>query len=360
MFAGPFKSAFVFNTFTRNHLPMKKFPTKVFWSVFVLCSLGCSEKRFKHDIVGNATPWSYEPTGRPDEQFSFAILGDLNSGERQGVLELAVEQINLLRPEFILSIGDLVEGGTEDTVQLRKEYDHYDERLSKAKAPIFHLGGNHDLTNPVMRKYWESRYGKRYYHFIYKNVLFMILDSEDYPEERLWKVYRARKRAIELLDSGKIELAQLTEYYRMPERATGEISDDQSAYFEKVIKDNPNVRWTFVLMHKPVWQRTGKGSLERIEAALASRRYTVLNGHQHKYSYTERNQNDYIMIATTGGGQDPTSDRAFDHIMFTTMVDKEPVFANLRLGGILNKQGYIPMEGDQYCFQASECAENKK
>lgn len=339
---------------------MMKLKINSIWFLFIIGLLACSQKQFVHDIRGSSTPWSYEPRSQGGDQFSFAVIGDLNSGERAGVLEVAVEQINLLRPEFILSIGDLVEGGTEDTVQLKKEYDHFDERMSKAKAPIFHLGGNHDFTNPVMRKYWEKRYGKRYYHFVFKNVLFMVLDSEDYPEERMWKVYKARKRAIELLDSGKIELAQLTEYYRMPERATGEISDAQSAYFEKVIADNPNVRWTFVLMHKPVWQRTGKGSLERIEAALGSRKFTVLNGHQHKYSYIERNQHDYIMLGTTGGGQDPSSDRAFDHIMYATMADDEPVMANLRLGGILNKRGYVPLDGDKFCFQASECGEKNK
>jgi 3',5'-cyclic AMP phosphodiesterase CpdA len=317
--------------------------------------ISCGKNYFQHDIIGNNTPWSYLPGNTPGERFSFAVIGDLNSGERAGVLEVAVEQLNLLHPDFILTIGDLVEGGTEDTLQLKKEYDHFDQRMSKATAPVFHLGGNHDLTNPVMRKYWEQRYGKRYYHFIYKNVLFLVLDPEDYPEERMWKIYKARKRALELLDSGKLELAQLTEYYRMPERATGEISDTQSAYFEKITSDHPSVRWTFVLMHKPVWQRSGKGGFQRIETALSGKKFTVLNGHQHKYSYTERNQHDYIMLATTGGGQDAKSDRAFDHILFATVSDSVPSLANLRLDGILNKKGQIPLDGEKFCFQASRC-----
>lgn len=320
---------------------------------------GCNEKPaaiFSHDIAIGNTPWSAEPNGKPADQFTFAIIGDLNSGERAGVLEVAVEQINLLRPEFILSIGDLVEGGTVDTTQLKREYDHFDERVGKAKAPFFHIGGNHDLTNPVMRKYWESRYGKRYYHFVYQNVLFLMLDSEDYKEERMWEIFKARAYAIQLLDSGKTELAQQTEYFKMPERVTGEISDEQSAYFEKVIADNPNVRWIFVMMHKPVWQREGSGNLSRIEAALGTRNYTVLNGHLHKYSYTEKNNRDYIMVATTGGGQDAKSDMAFDHIMMVTLTEEGPSIANLRLDGILNKQAKIPLDSGQFCFQASKCA----
>lgn len=310
---------------------------------------------FLRDLSSTNTPWSYEPKGKPADQFTFAIIGDLNSGERAGVLEVAVEQMNLLRPEFILSIGDLVEGGTEDTTQLKKEYDHFDDRINKAKAPFFHIGGNHDLTNPVMRKYWEHRYGKRYYHFVYQNVLFLMMDSEDYSETRMWEIYKARKHALELLDSGKTEEAQQTEYFKMPERGTGEISEAQSAYFEKVIADHPHVRWTFVLMHKPVWMREGKGNLSRIETALGARTYTVLNGHLHKYSYTERNNHDYIMLATTGGGQDAKSDMAFDHVTLVSFNEDGPSIANLRMDGILDKKAKIPLGGEKFCFQASKC-----
>jgi len=324
--------------------------------VFSQCNQKTSSP-FTQNIPGKQTPWSYEPAGKPKDQFTFAIIGDLNSGERAGVLEVAMEQMNLLRPEFILSIGDLIEGGTEDTTQLKKEYDHFDERVSKAKAPFFHLGGNHDLTNPLMRKYWELRYGRRYYHFVYQNVLFLMMDSEDYSETRSWEIYKARKHALELLDSGKEAEAQQTEYFKMPERGTGQISDEQSTYFEKVISDNPQVRWTFVLMHKPVWMREGKGNLSRIETALGSRNYTVLNGHLHKYSYTERNNHDYIMVATTGGGQDVKSDMAFDHITLVSFNEDGPSIANLRMDGILDKKAKIPRDGEKFCFQASKCKE---
>jgi 3',5'-cyclic AMP phosphodiesterase CpdA len=329
----------------------------IFICLIVAVLSDCQQKSspFVGDTSLKNTPWTSAPEGRPHDQFTFAVIGDLNSGEREGVFEVAVEQLKLLKPEFILSIGDLVEGGTEDTLKLKKEYDFFDQRISKANVPFFHVGGNHDLTNPVMRQYWELRYGKRYYHFIYHNVLFLMMDSEDYTEEHMWQIYKARARAIELLDSGKTEQAQQTEYFKMPERVTGEISEAQSEYFEKVIAENPNVRWTFVLMHKPVWQREGTGNLSRIEAALGNRNYTVLNGHLHTYSYTERNGHDYIMLATTGGGQNPNSNNAFDHIMLVNFDSEGPSIANLRLEGILDKKAQIPLDGEQFCFQASRC-----
>jgi hypothetical protein len=320
-----------------------------------LLVLGCKESSFRHELSGSAKPWTAAPEARGDDEFTFAIIGDLNGGERERIFEIAVEQLRLLKPTFILSIGDLIDGGTEDTAQLKIQYDYLDRRAAKAASPFFHLGGNHDLTNPVMRKYWEERYGRRYYHFIYENILFLMIDSEDFTERRMREIYLARKRAIELLDSGKTELAQKGEYFQMQERITGEVRDEQSKYFEKVIQENPNVRWTFLFMHKPVWQRKGEGSLERIEAALGKRNYTVFNGHLHNYSYTLRNDRDYIMMGTTGGGQNARSQNSFDHITLVTMDVDDPSIANIRLDGILDKTGDIPLNGDTICFQASKC-----
>lgn len=324
---------------------------------FVLFLLiGCQkESPFSYSIDSPTKPWTAEPTPKPDGDFTFAIISDLTGDERAGIFNVAVQQLKLLRPEFIMSVGDLIEGGTEDTLQLKKEYDYFDERVLQAGAPFFHVGGNHDLTNPTMRKYWEKRYGKRYYHFVYQNVLFLILDSEDYVEARMNEIYIARKRALELLDSGKTEQANQSAYFKMKERNTGEIGDEQSAYFEKVIAENPNVRWTFLFFHKPVWKRTEPGNLDRIEKALQGKKYTAINGHLHDYSYTERNSNDYIMLGTTGGGQNASKPNAFDHITLVNMSADGPSWANLRLDGILDKTAKIPLQGDTLCFQASKC-----
>lgn len=314
---------------------------------------------FKHEVKSKATPWTYEPAGKLSDQFAFAIIGDLNSGERSGVFEVAAEQINLLKPKFVLSIGDLIDGGTEDTLLLKKQFDSFDLRAGKMGAPFFHTGGNHDLTNLIMRKFWEKRYGRRYYHFLYNNILFLVLDSEDYEEMRMQEIYVARKRAIELLDSGKTEQANKSAYFQMPERITGEISDTQTKYFERVISRNPNVRWTFILMHKPVWKKE-EGGFSRIERALERRNFTVINGHLHEYQYTQKANHDYIMLGTTGGGQKADNKNAFDHILWVTVTDNGPSVANLKLGGILDKEGKIPLNGDNYCFQASQCGEQKK
>lgn len=340
----------------QNFCAMKHALRLVLLSVLIA---GCKNepRLFTHDIAGK-TPWTASPGKRSDGKFTFAIVSDLYSGEREGVFDIAVAQINLLNPEFVLSVGDLVDGGTEDTVQLKKEYDRFDGMVSKLKAPFFHVGGNHDLTNLVMRGFWEKRYGRRYYHFVYDNVLFLMLDTEDNGAERMKEIYEARAKAIEVLDGPNPELARDMEYFKMPERVSGTVGEEQSAYFEKVIQDHPNVRWTFILMHKPVWQREDASNLSGIENALNGKNYTVINGHFHAYSHRVRNGHDYMILGTTSGEQNPDNPMAFDHITLVTMADDGPSIANLKLEGILDKTGHVPLNGDSLCYQASKCGSN--
>jgi len=335
-------------------------PVLLFSLFGFLLMVSCSTPKetinlFSYEENSMATPWSHNRFDNHNEKFTFAIISDLYGGERPGVIDVALEQINLLRPEFILSVGDLIDGGTEDRNQLNREWNVFDQKVSKAIAPFFYAGGNHDLTNTTMREVWNERYGHRYYHFIYNETLFLVLDSEDYQEERMQEIYVARAEAIKILDGNEPAKAIESLYYKMPERRTGEISDKQAAYFEKIIADNSNVKWTFILMHKPVWMREDKNGLSRIEMALGKRPYTVFNGHFHTYSHTIENSRDYIMLGTTGGSQNDKSDMAFDHFTMVTMTKEGPSIANLRLGGVLDKSGNLPADGETKCFQASLC-----
>ncbi len=326
-------------------------------SVFSGCHLtehySPKESTFLHQLDTGATPWNSVDFNDAEDKFAFAIISDLYGGERARVFEVAVEQLNLLQPEFILSVGDLIDGGTEDRAQLTREWDHFDRRIEKAKAPFFHIGGNHDLTNMVMREVWKERYGPRYYHFLYKNVLFLMLDSEDYNEDRMQEIYHARARAIELLDGPTPELADTSLYFRMEERRTGEINDDQIDFFKGVLERYQDVRWTFLLMHKPVWMREDGHGLQQIEAALGDRSYTVINGHFHSFSHRTFNGRDYMILGTTSGSQNPNDPNSFDHITMVTMTDR-PNISHLRLDGILDITGKIPNGGDTLSFQASK------
>lgn len=318
--------------------------------LFILVlGLQCREKPeiavFLHDISQEPKPWTSENFEATEEDFTFAIISDLNGGERPGVYSQAVEQLNRLDPTFVLSVGDLIDGGTEDTLQLAQEWDFFDQRTRKLNMPFFYLGGNHDLTNPAMREFWKKRYGPRYYHFRYRDVLFLMMDSEDYSEERMLEIYYARDTAIRIIE-GKLEgVYQESTYYKMEERRLGSLGADQLDYFRGVLSENQDVRWTFVLMHKPLWMREDQQGLIGLEEALEGRNFTVINGHFHSFSHQKRREMDYLILGTTGGSQNPEDPNSFDHISLVHM-KKVPDITHLKMSGILEITGKPPAAVD--------------
>jgi len=332
----------------------------VFYLVFMMSFFisGCNSNisrtiKFEHDVSEGQKPWTSEEFEIGEKDFTFGIISDLTGGERKGIFNVAVQQMNRLEPTFVLSVGDLINGGTEDVDQLNAEWDSFDTRASLFDMPFFYLGGNHDLTNPKMREIWKQRIGPRYYHFVYDNVLFLMMDSEDFEEKRMLEVYVARAKALQIIN-GEVEGEYAdTEYYHMLERKTGAMSKEQFKYFNNVLDKYSNVRWTFVIMHKPLWNREDDKGLEKLEEILKQRPYTVINGHFHSFYHTIRNDRDYIMLGTTGGFQEEADLAAFDHITMVRMSKDKPVITHLRMDGILDETGRIPLQGDTLSFQAS-------
>jgi predicted phosphodiesterase len=331
--------------------------TSILWAV-----VGCSgpaapaaEPVFQHKVSGQVLPWTNENFDAADNKFTFAVFSDLTGGERPEIFKIAVAQLSLLRPELIINVGDLIEGSTEDPVEIDRQWDSFDDRAGKARAPVFYVGGNHDRTGQFLQDVWEERYGRGYYHFVYKNVLFLVLDTEDNTPERMQQIFEARNHAlIVMADEGRDAFDQ-TEYANMPENPAGNISAEQSQYFQDAIAANPDVRWTFLFMHKSPWLREDTTTFTAIEDALADRRYTLFNGHVHAYQHIERRGNDYIRLATTGGAQQPDRGRSMDHVTLVTVDENGVDIANLLMNGILDKTGHIPLGGDDVCFEAAKC-----
>ena len=285
--------------------------------VFVLLLAGCS--RFVIENEAGANPWTHLEFCNKPGDFQFGIISDRTGVARAGVFADGVDKLNLLRPEFVMCIGDLIEGGTEDQRELDRQWDEFDGIVDKLEMPFFYVAGNHDISNQVMLGKWRQRHGRPYYHFVYKDVLFVCLDTEGgYDKHK-----------------------------------ANHIDEEQIEYFGKVLRENNNVRWTMVFMHKPLWRDDNKGrGWAEIEKMLAGRDYTVFAGHVHQYRKDTRLGQKYICLATTGGlfvvkgAEQMTRDASikigqFDHIVWITMTDDGPRIANLLLDGIKDENVVI-------------------
>jgi hypothetical protein len=119
----------------------------------------------------------------------------------------------------------------------------------------------------------------------------------------------------------------------------GGIEKPQFDFVKKVLEENHGVKWTFVFIHQPLWLNDNAGYWKDVEELLQDRNYTVFAGHKHHYVKSERNDRKYFILATTGGISElrGPSFGEFDHFVWVTMTDEEPVIANLLLEAIWNE-----------------------
>ena len=249
-------------------------------------------------IESGPNPWTNLEFNNNPDNFQFAIVTDRTGGARPGVFEDGVRKTNLLQPEFVMSVGDLIQGGTEDRAQIEKEWAEFNGFLAEFEMPFFYVAGNHDISNPVMAEVWKEKFGRPYYHFKYKDVLFLCMCSED--------------------------------------GARANVSDEQAAYFKKVLEENGDVRWTLAFIHQPLW-RHESGIWNKIEPLLAGRKHTVFAGHVHDYAKTVRGDGTrYYTLGTMGGSSELRGDAfgEFDHATWVTMSDDGPRITLLKLEGI--------------------------
>ena len=247
-------------------------------------------------------PWTDRTLYSDPRHFQFVIVSDRTGGHRDGVFQAALSKINDLRPEFVISVGDLIEGYTQNLEQIDREWKEFNGFLEPLAMRFFYVPGNHDIWDAQSRQEWEQRFGASYYQFIYKNVLFLCLNSED---------------------GGSTQLGE-----------------EQVAFVEKTLRENSDVRWTLIFLHKALWayQQQGRPTLwNRVDEALGGRPHTVFAGHRHQYAAHQRDNYKYYELATTGGGSSlagPVHGR-FDHVVWVTMDESGPILANLQLDGIL-------------------------
>lgn len=258
-----------------------------------------AQSPFSHDLTTAQFPWTDKEFDNHPNNFQFAIVSDRTGGHRVGVFGDAMIKLNRLHPEFVMSVGDLIEGYSKDEELLDRQWAEFDSVLQQLTIRFFALPGNHDISNTVMRDLWMERYGRSYYHFRYKDVLFLAMDTND--------------------GDGVV------------------ISKDQIEYFKSVLQANQDVRWTMVFMHHPIWEYREFNDFGVIEEALSDRPYSVFAGHTHRYFKTQRHDRNYYVLATTGGGSRMRGARIgeFDHVTWVTMTDQGPDLIHLQLSGLI-------------------------
>lgn len=94
--------------------------------------------------------------------------------------KLAVKQINVLNPDFVIICGDLVDNPTDSS------FSDFKEIMESLNMPCYCAPGNHDVSNipnDSTLSYYRNTIGKDYYEFHHKGYSFIVTNSQ------LWKVH---------------------------------------------------------------------------------------------------------------------------------------------------------------------------
>ena len=303
---------------------------------------------YETERLAGAKPWTGKAFQNKPGEFQFVIIGDRTGGANAlKTFQLAMPQINLLQPEFVINVGDMIEGYSDQAAELNTEWNEADSSLNLLDMPFFRTPGNHDIANETAREVWLERYGATYYYFLYRNVLFMVLDTEynrPAPPPDM-------KEKIELYNRLQIEdpaaaRAMLAEFMSDESVVAGlsapvEFDEQQLAWFRQTLADHPDVRWTFLFMHEPCWEKPSD-TFGQIQAVLKGRKHTIFAGHLHYYDYDNIDGYEYITMGPAGASFHHEGPGNVDHIMWVTMDEEGPQMGNIALKGIFDRKGLDP------------------
>lgn len=270
----------------------------------------------------------------PDEDgvFHFVVYGDRTGGVPAGlkVLEQAVVDTNLLDPDLVMTVGDLVQGynTAEEWLPQMREFKEIMDRLNSKWFPV---AGNHDV-------YWrgqgeapqgqneanfEQHFGPLWYSFRHKNAGFIVLFSDEGNPATNQKGF----------NSGDLQ----------------NMSEEQLAFLDAALKDLHDAEHVFVFLHHPRWIGGGyEGSnwpLVHGKLAAAGNVSAVFAGHIHHMRYDGKQDGiEYYALATTGGhlAADIPDAGYLHHLNMVTVRKDRISVAAIPVGTVVDPQQFTP------------------
>lgn len=226
---------------------------------------------------------------KDEDTFHFVLYGDRTGGVPAGleVLKQAVKDTNLMDPDFVLTVGDLIQGYNrpeEWMFQMRR----YKGIMEQLNMPWFPVAGNHDI-------YWASRDPERP----------KIHHEENYELHfgPLWYAFEHKHSGFIILFSDEGNPTTGEKSFRNPELQM--VSDEQLDFLKQSLERFKDKKHVFLSLHHPRWiggyyEGSNWPAVHKmlVEAGNVT---AVFGGHIHRMRFDPKDGIDYFALATTGG-----------------------------------------------------------
>jgi len=214
----------------------------------------------------------------------FAIASDRTGGHVPGIYGEIITEIERLKPDFVMTVGDQIEGYTDDTATLNAQWHEYDSIVARLTMPLYLTPGNHDILTDITEQVFRKFHGDPYYSFDYRVLHFIVLDV------------------------GRWESSK-------------EIPEEQINWLINDLQNNQNVAYTFVFMHKPFWyETTAEGKPDTLHSLFVNYGVdAVFTGHFHEYFSGKYDGILYTGLGSSGAGTEPSPDGLLYHFGWVTV-----------------------------------------
>lgn len=202
--------------------------------------------------------------------FRFIVVGDRTGSHMENVFEEIIDEVKSLSPDFIINVGDIIEGYESDTLITRAQWDTILSIVKKLPCHFYFVPGNHDIESENDKQIFEDVNNTRhYYSFDFQNNHFIVLDNS------------------------------MTQF-------GGDIDSAQLEWLKQDLEVSTDKNNIFVFFHVPTWSDSwGSAIADTVEELL--KKYgvcAVFSGHHHTYTYLEKDKIKYITLSSSGGGMD--------------------------------------------------------
>jgi predicted phosphodiesterase len=305
---------------------MKRMIILAFLSLSCLCH--------GHEIHTNRENPRLLPLPKDEENFHFLIFGDRTGGPPEGIkiLAQAAEDANLLDPDLVMTVGDLIQGYNENDLWM-KQMEEYQKTLSVLRMPWFPVAGNHDIfwrgkgPKPATEHEgnYEKHFGPLWYWFEHKKCGFLVLFS----------------------DEGDPSDATKPRDFNRPEQQ--KFSEKQLEFLEKSLAEMKDLKHVFLFMHHPRWASDiyPGNNWDKVHQLLvrAGNVKACFAGHIHRLRYDGKKDGiEYFALAATGG-QMPGVYPGLGYLHHYNLVSVRPggiQVSTMPVGTVMNPRDFTP------------------
>lgn len=221
-------------------------------------------RRLWAPILFIAAALAAPPQNPAPSAFHFVLLGDRTGEAQPGIWDQVWKQAAAAKPEFILGVGDTIEGLDDSSAEA--QWQEAKRMLAPyARIPLYLAPGNHDIWSPASEKLFRKYTGHPpHYSFDFGAAHFTVLDNS----------------------------------------RSDELSADEMSFLESDLQKHQAQTVKFIVSHRPSW--LVQAALRNPNFALhqLARKYGVqyvIAGHVHQLLHVSFDGVTYFCAPSAGG-----------------------------------------------------------